>query len=57
MISGKRTLKNVAGQVDSKVENYRTSLVQLREKFLAYATVTTEAAVFQIRDQALEAGA
>jgi hypothetical protein len=55
--SGKRTLKNVVGQVDSKVENYRTTLVQLREKFLAYAAVTTEAAVFQMRDQALDAGA
>jgi hypothetical protein len=48
--SGKRTLKNIGGQVDKKVERYRTTLVQLRDNFLASAAVTTELTV-------LEAGA
>jgi hypothetical protein len=43
-------LKNIRGQVDEKVENYRTTLVRLREKFLAYAAVTTEATVLQMWD-------
>jgi hypothetical protein len=43
-------LKNIVGQVDGKVENYRTTIVQLRDKFLARAAVITEVAV-------LEAGA
>jgi hypothetical protein len=49
-ISGKRTLKNVVGQVDEKIQGYCTSLVRLRDNFLARATVTTEVAM-------LEAGA
>ena len=48
--SGKRTLKYIVGQVDGKIEQYRTNLIRLRDNFLARATVTTEVAV-------LEAGA
>ena len=48
--SGKRTLKNIRGRVDKKVERYRTTLAQLRDNFLASAAVTTELTV-------LEAGA
>jgi NACHT domain len=45
-------LKNIRGKVDEKVENYRTTLVRLREKFLAYAAVTSEATVLQMWDDA-----
>jgi hypothetical protein len=50
MIVEQRTLKNMVGQVDEKVERYRTTLARLRQELLAHATVTTEVAV-------LEAGA
>jgi hypothetical protein len=52
--SGKRTLKNILGQVDEKVENYRTTLVRLREKFLDCAAITTEVTVLQMRRQLAE---
>jgi hypothetical protein len=56
------------GQVDGKVEEYRATLVRLRESFLEYAVVNTQAAVVNIRaavlqmrddksNQALDAGA
>jgi hypothetical protein len=47
--SGKRTWKNIGGQVDGKVEDYRTALARLREEFLAHATITIEATVLQTR--------
>jgi hypothetical protein len=50
MISWKRTLKYMVGQVDRKIEQYCADLFCLRNGFLARATVTTEVAV-------LEAGA
>jgi hypothetical protein len=53
---GKRTLKNLSGQVDEKVEDYRSSLVRLREKLLAHATVITEATVLQTRDDVRKVG-
>ncbi|KAH9960961.1 hypothetical protein BGW80DRAFT_922078 [Lactifluus volemus] len=37
---GKRTLKNIVGQVDGKIDQYRTNLVRLRDNFLARAAVT-----------------
>jgi hypothetical protein len=43
-------LKSIVGQVDGKIDQYRTNLVRLRDNFLARATATTEIAV-------LEAGA
>jgi hypothetical protein len=44
---GKRTWKNIGGQVDEKVDDYRITLSQLRQEFLAHATVTIEATVLQ----------
>jgi hypothetical protein len=41
---------NMVGQVDEKVEQFRTSLARLRQEFLAHATVITEVAVLQTRD-------
>jgi hypothetical protein len=55
--SGKRTLKYIVGQVDGKIEQYRTDLVRLRNNFLAHAIVTTEVAVLGTEVAVLEAGA
>ena len=33
------------GQVDGEIESYRTTLIRLRDDFLALAAVTTEVAV------------
>jgi hypothetical protein len=48
--AGKRTLENIGGQVDGKIEHYRNILVRLREDFLARAAVTTEFTVLRIQD-------
>jgi hypothetical protein len=40
-------LKNVVGQVDEKVERYRTNLGRLRENFLAHVAVLTRVAVLE----------
>jgi hypothetical protein len=45
--SGKRTSKGRQGQVRSKVEDYRFTLVRLRETLLAHAAVNTEVAVLE----------
>jgi hypothetical protein len=45
--AGKRTLKSTFGQVDGKIDQYRTSLVELRDNFLARAAITTEVAVLE----------
>jgi hypothetical protein len=47
--TGTRTLKNFFGQVDGEIEQYRTTLVRLRDDFLARAVVTTEVAVIGIQ--------
>jgi hypothetical protein len=39
----------MVGQVDGKVEEYRATLVRLRETFLAYAVLNTQAAVLNTR--------
>jgi hypothetical protein len=48
--TGKRTWKNIRGQVDGKVTQYRTILIRLRDDFLARAAVTTEVTVLRIHD-------
>jgi hypothetical protein len=40
-------LKSIVGQVDGKIDQYRTNLVRLRDNFLARAAVTTEIAVLE----------
>jgi hypothetical protein len=40
--AGKRTLRNLFGQVDEKTEQYRVNLIRLRDNFLARAAITTE---------------
>jgi len=48
--SGKRILKNTGSPVDKKIEDFRTTLLELRKAFLGEATITTEITALQIRD-------
>ena len=48
--SGKRTLKNTGGQLDKKIEDFRTTLLELHRLFLDEATITTEITALQILD-------
>jgi hypothetical protein len=48
-VAGTRTWKNIFGQVDGEIEQYRTTLIRLRDDFLARAAVTTEVAVLGIQ--------
>jgi hypothetical protein len=48
--SGKRILKNTVGQVDKKIEDFRTTFLELHNAFVAEATVTTEITALQILD-------
>ena len=50
--SGQRmfTLKSVTGKDDSKIEDYRTTLLRLRDLFVHHAIVTTEITALQILD-------
>ena len=43
-------MKNFGGKGDEKVEHYRTVLVQLRQRFLDRAAVTTEVTVPLMKD-------
>ena len=48
--SGKRFLKNTGIQVDKKIEEFRTALLELRKVFLDEASITTEITALQILD-------
>jgi hypothetical protein len=48
--SGKRILKNTGGQVDKKIEDFRTTLLELHKSFLDEAAITTEITALQILD-------
>ena len=48
--SGKRTLKNTGSQVDKKIEDFRTTLLELHKSFLNEAAITTEITALQILD-------
>jgi len=48
--SGKRILKNTGSQVDKKIEDFRTTLLELHKAFLDEATITTEITALQILD-------
>jgi hypothetical protein len=43
-------LKNIDGQVDKKVEDFRTTLLKLHKTFVDEAAVVTEITAFQILD-------
>ncbi|KAH9000465.1 hypothetical protein EDB92DRAFT_506182 [Lactarius akahatsu] len=46
----KRILKNTGGQVDKKIEDFRSTLLALHKAFLDEATITTEITALQILD-------
>lgn len=48
--SGKRTLKNIASQVDKQIEDFRTTLLEHHKAFLDDAAVVTEITALQILD-------
>ena len=43
-------LKSTGGQVDKKLEDFRTALLELRRAFLDEATIATEITALQILD-------
>ncbi len=43
-------LKNIGGQVNIKIGDFRTVLLELRKDFLDHATTATEITAFQILD-------
>jgi hypothetical protein len=45
-----RMLKNTGGQVDNKLEGFRTTLLGFRRALLDEATITTEITALQILD-------
>ena len=47
---GKRTLKNIGGRANTRIEDFRTALLELRKAFLDQATIATEITAFQILD-------
>ena len=49
-VSGKRMLKNTSSQVDKKIEDFRTTLLELHKSFLDEAVITTEITALQILD-------
>ena len=50
LFSGKRMLKNTGRQLDKKIEDLRTALLELRKAFLDEATITAEITALQILD-------
>ncbi len=49
-LSGKRTLKNMSGGAEKKIEHLSAALVEHRRAFLDQAAITTEITAFQILD-------
>ncbi len=43
-------LKNIGGQVNKQIEDFRIALLELRNAFLDEATITTEITALQILD-------
>ena len=48
---GLRIVKSVAGQGNTQIEDYRSSLFRLRDLFLNHATITTEVTALRILDE------
>ncbi len=48
--SGKRILKNTGSLVDKKIEDFRTTLLELHKAFLDEGAITTEITALQILD-------
>ncbi len=47
---GKRMLRNIGGQVNKQIEDFRIALLELRSAFLDHATINTEMTALQILD-------
>jgi hypothetical protein len=47
---GTRTWRNILGQVDDEIKQYRTTLIRLRDDFLARAIVTAEVTVLGVQN-------
>ena len=47
---GKRILKNTGSQVDKKIEDFRSTLLDFHKTFLDEAAITTEITALQILD-------
>ncbi len=45
-------LKNIGGQVNKQIEDFRNALLELQKSFLDEATITTEITALQILDDA-----
>ena len=43
-------MKNISSQVDKKIEDFRTTLLELYKSFLSEATIATEIVALQILD-------
>jgi hypothetical protein len=43
-------MKNISGQSDKRIEDLRTTFVELRKAFLGHAAVITEITVLRILD-------
>jgi len=43
-------LKNIGSQVNNQIEDFRTTLLELRKAFLDQATIVTEITALQILD-------
>ena len=50
LLTGKRTLKNIAGGPEGKIKELSDVLVGRRKAFLEQATISTEITAFQILD-------
>ena len=50
LFSGKRTLKNIAGELEEKIKKLSDVLVIRRKAFLDQATISTEITAFEILD-------
>jgi hypothetical protein len=50
VFSGKRTLKNIAGGPEKKINELSDVLVKRRKAFFDQATISTEITAFQILD-------
>ena len=50
LFSGKRMLKNAGSQVDRKIEDFRTTLLELHRAFVDEAAVITEITTLHILD-------
>jgi hypothetical protein len=54
VFSGKRTLKNIDGGPEKKINELSDVLIKRRKAFLEQATISTEITAFQILDDVIK---